>query len=488
MLQELQELRRAKAEVARRRAEVDAVRYLADPVAWATERVQHFLWSRQREIMRALVEHRRVAVQSCHGVGKSDVASVIAAWWMDTHPADKVFVVTTAPTFAQVRVILWRYIRVLHKRGKLSGRVNQTEWLIDDDIKGYGRKPADTDMSAFQGVHGDVLVILDEACGIPEQLWIAADALTTNPSCRILAIGNPDNPGTHFARVCAPDSLWHKIKISAFDSPNLTGEVIPPEIAEYLISRAWVEEKKAEWGEDNPIYLSKVLGEFPTQDPLAVVRLADVLSCRLDLEVPRTPAELLPVELGVDVGGGGDLTVIRERRGVVAGREWTSNSDRPEELAPLVIRAVRETGATSVKIDSIGIGWGLCGELRNAARRGEHAATIVEVNVAEAASEPHKYANLRAELWWEVGRVGSEQRAWDLSKMAEADRTIAELVEPRYDLDPKGRIRIESKDDIRKRTGGRSPDHADALLLAFYVAPNSLGSWLEQYAAAAKRG
>jgi hypothetical protein len=487
-LEHLRELLERKAELDRATAYRRALQYRLDPVGWARERCDHFLWSKQREIVEAVRDHRRVAVQSCHGVGKSDVASVVASWWMDTHPADRVFLVTTAPTYAQVRAILWRYIRVLHKAGELPGRVNQTEWHLEGELRGYGRKPADTDQSAFQGIHGDVLVILDEACGIPEQLWVAADALTTNPSCRILAIGNPDNPGTHFREVCRPESLWHKIKISAFESPNLTSEDIPAEVAEYLISRAWVEEKAAEWGEDNPLYISKVLGEFPDQDPMAVVRYSDVQTCRLDIEVPRAAEELLPVELGVDVGGGGDLTVIRERRGMVAGREWTSNSDRPEDLAPLVIRAIVETGATAVKIDSIGIGWGLCGELRNRARRGEHAAAIVEVNVAEAAREPGKFANLRAELWWEVGRVASEQRAWDLSKMANADRTIAELVEPRYDIDPKGRIRVESKDDIRERSGGRSPDHADALLLAFYAPPNSLGSWIERYAQAARKG
>ena len=68
-------------------------------------------------------------------------------------------------------------------------------------------------------------------CGIPEQLWVAADALTTNADCRILAIGNPDNPASHFRRVCTPGSVWHQMAISAFDSPNLTGEEIPADMA-----------------------------------------------------------------------------------------------------------------------------------------------------------------------------------------------------------------------------------------------------------------
>lgn len=462
-------------------ARFEAMSYRTDPVAWTRNRINEWVWSKQAEILQSAVDNRRTAVKSCHGVGKSHIVSRLAAWWLDVHEPGEAFVVTSAPTYAQVRAILWRYIRQLHSKHGLPGRVNQTEWHIDGEIVAFGRKPADHNEAAFQGIHARrVLVILDEACGIPEQLWIAADALTTNDGCRIVAIGNPDNPASHFRQVCQPGSGWHTIRISAFDSPNLTGEDVPDSLAELLISRGWAEEKAAEWGEDNPIYISKVLGDFPDQAPNAVVRTADVARCRLNLDVPYAPAQLLPIELGVDVGGGGDLTVIRERRGLLAGREWTSNSDRPEQLAPLVAHAIAETTATSVKVDAIGIGWGLVGELRNMRSRGLHSANIVAVNVAEKAAAPERYVNLRAEIWWTVGRQLSADRGWDLAQMDNGDTTVAELLEPRWELDPSGRIKIESKDDIRERTGGRSPDHADALLLAYYRPRNDLGGFFDQ--------
>ena len=48
------------------------------------------------------------------------------------------------------------------------------EWKIGNELVGFGRKPADTDEHGFQGIHAPfVLIVLDEACGIPEQLWIA---------------------------------------------------------------------------------------------------------------------------------------------------------------------------------------------------------------------------------------------------------------------------------------------------------------------------
>jgi hypothetical protein len=260
------------------------------------------------------------------------------------------------------------------------------------------------------------------------------------------------------------------IGISAFDSPNLTGEPVPDAVAQALVGREWVEEKAREWGEDNPLYRSKVLGEFSEDAPNRVVRASDVARCRIDPEARWKPEDLEPVELGVDVGGGGDETVIRERRGRRAGREWRAHTDRPEKIAPLVMQAMKESQAVTVKVDSIGVGFGVIGELRNAGLRGEHMARIVGVNVGEAASRPDKFLNLRAELWWEVARGLSESAGWDLSAMANADVTVAQLLEPLWDTDPRGRIRVEPKDEIRKRLG-RSPDNADALLLAFYAAP-----------------
>lgn len=470
---------RLKSAVDRKGAAARFARYAADPTGWVAHRLDQFIWSKQSEIMRSVRDHRRTAVRSGHGVGKSHVASLLACWWLDAHPPGTAFVVTTAPTGAQVKAILWRYIRRHHKRASLPGRVNMTEWLIDDQLVGLGRKPSDHDEAAFQGIHERyVLVVIDEACGVPEQLWIAADALTTNADCRIVAIGNPDNPASHFRKVCTAGSGWHVIGISAFDSPNLTGEQVPEQVGLSLVGREWVEEKAREWGTENPLYLSKVLGQFAPDSPHQVVRTSDVAACRLDLETPYTPAELTPVELGVDVGGGGDETVIRERRGPLAGREWRAHTDRPETIAPMVLQAIRETGATAVKVDSNGVGFGLCGELRNMRSIGLHDARIVAVNVGEGASRPAVYLNLRAEIWWEVGRLSSQDRLWDLSRMENADATVAQLLEPLWDLDPKGRIRVEPKDDVIKRLG-RSPDNADALLLAFYGGGSPTTDYLE---------
>jgi hypothetical protein len=439
----------------------------ADPVRWSAEVAKVVLWSKQREILQAVRENTRVAVPSCHGAGKTFTAAVLASWWLSVHEPGTAFVVSTAPTFAQVRAVLWREINKLHRKADLPGHVNQTEWHLDGELVGFGRKPADTDESAFQGIHQDrVLVLLDEAGGIPEQLWVAAETVAVGDNDRIVAFGNPDDPTSHFEKICRPGSLWHVSRISAFDTPNLTEEPMPGGIPGGMVTRRWVEENRVQWGEDNPLWMSKVLGQFPAIDQFSTVRPGDVAACRIERTVPDYM--LAPVELGVDVGGGGDMTSIRARHGIRAGKAWTARTPEPRQVVNLVIAAIAETpGVTSVKIDVGGIGWGIASMLEETLyASGQAHIRVVGVNFGGKASDPTKRKNVRAELWWDIGRGFSHDRAWDLSEVD--DDTVAQLLGPRWSQDKVGRIVIEEKGEVIKRTG-RSPDDADALLLAFYV-------------------
>jgi hypothetical protein len=454
--------------------DAERARYLAQPRTWVRERLGEHLWSKQVQISESVRDNRQTAVRSCHGVGKSFLVSRLAAWWVDSHPPGTARVVTTAPTGPQVAAIIWTEINAAAEkaaaRGEpFPGRVNETDWKIGKKLIGLGRKPSDYNKNAFQGIHAKyVLVILDEACGIPKHFWTAGQAMTTGEYCRMVAIGNPDDPGSYFAEIC-DTAEWPTIEISAFDSPNFTGEPVPRELSDALVSHAYVEGMAREYGVESPIYLSKVLGKFPEDAKDGVVRLTKLRACSLPRETAWTPEQLLPVELGVDPAAGGDEAVIRERRGMLVGREWSTHTTDSEELVDLIVRAIVETGATRVKVDTIGVGWGVVGSLRRRAKNGEHSAQIIAVNVGEASTQPEKYLRLRSQIWWEVGRLLSEDHGWDFSELDENDRDklIAQLTAPKWSLDAAGRIVVEKKDDTRDRIG-RSPDNADALLLAFY--------------------
>lgn len=448
----------AKAELARRReaetARQQTYEYADDPVGFITQRLGEHLWSRQREIAEALRIHRRVAVPSCHGVGKSFLASRIVSWWLSTSPAGDAFAVTSAPTFTQVRAILWREINRAHKAGGLPGYTNQTEWHIGGELVGFGRKPQDMDMTGFQGIHAErVLVVFDEACGIPQTLWDAAETLVTNNASRILAIGNPDDPSSAFAKACAPGSGFHVLPISAFMSPNLTGEPIPEKLRSLLTSREWVEEMKVKWGEESPLYRAKIEGEFPDTSENALIPMG-WLRAAVNRE-GVAPGE--PITLGCDIARyGADETVIVERRGDVARIAHTHRGRDLTQATGHIVRLLRETGASVANVDDAGLGGGVTDNLK------EQRLPANPINVGVAARDPRKFENLKAELFWNLRELCQEGTI----SLPEDDTLLTQLGAIRYRIDSRGRVVIESKDEMKKR-GLPSPDRADALALAF---------------------
>jgi hypothetical protein len=462
-----------------------------NPVKWLEERAHTETWSKQRDIFQSIVDHPKTAVHSSHSIGKSFSGANIACWWLDVHPPGEAFVLTTAPTEVQVKAILWREINKAHTRIGLRGRTNLSEWYIGNELVALGRKPSEHNPTGMQGVHARYfLVILDEACGVPQSLWDSASTLAANEYGRMLAIGNPDDAQSEFGRVCAPDSGWHTIHIGTDDTPNFTGEPVSRSLAEMLPSVAWKEDRKKAWGEDSAIYRSKVLGLFPTDDsPFTTVPYAWASRCRY-AELAEDPDE---IQAGIDIGAGGDRTVIYERRGPVAGRVEAFRDPDPMQSIGKLVEKINEWGVTRVKVDVIGIGWALFGRLRElssrhnpgGAKHGQttHTAEVVPINFGAGPSPQHakRFVNKRAEVWWDIGREYSRLGLWDLSRVD--DDLLSELTAPKYMIkDSYGKIQIEAKSEIKSRLG-HSPDLADALLLAFYdpsfrgsVSPGMAGS------------
>jgi hypothetical protein len=172
-----------------------------------------------------------------------------------------------------------------------------------------------------------------------------------------------------------------------------------------------------------------------------------------------------PNELGVDVGAGGDETVIYHRRGARATMLWHGQTPDWPQATGHVVDAIRTTGATRVKVDVIGIGWGVVGRLEELREQGAHHCEVIGVNVGDSPHDPSRFVKLRDEIWWTVGRDLTRSLAWDLRGVDDA--TVGQLIAPKYGVDSAGRIKVERKEETRKRIG-RSPDRADALLLAFY--------------------
>lgn len=507
------------------RRELNRRKWLEDPGVWAKERLGDTLWSGQLRILHSVKDFRKTAAPTCHEVGKSYDAAIAAGWWLDVHPVGKAFVVTTAPTNPQVRVILWKEIGRVRERGGLNGRVNQTEWKMQvgdrEETVAMGRKPNDYSPTAFQGIHAPfVLVLVDEANGVRGQLWDALDSLMANDQSKILAIGNPDDPTGEFFEHCRPGSGWNVVSLGAFDSPNFTGEEMPDEILQQLIGRTYVEEKRKKWAskwiwvdaqgapctsdvgvkcvpptgvgleDTHPFWQSKVLGQFPVQAssgsliPLQWIREAQ----------ERDLAPALPDLLSLDVGASedGDPSCCGRRQGPLFRVLYEERQPDTMKTAGRLIQTLTMTpGAASAQVDYIGVGRGVVDRAK------EQKLPVHPVSVGEGSTimrcqlckhewnnrELHfgtkrqaskercpqcnsdllmkVFPNLLSQVWWDV-RMKFEAGAMDIDP---ADDELAEqLLTIRWEPNSKGQI-------VVKYGPGPSPNRADALMIAHAPEP-----------------
>jgi hypothetical protein len=446
------------------------------PLEFATETLGVKLWSKQQEVLGALVEHRRVAVKSGNGLGKGFCASVALLWFLHTHQ-DAAIVLSTAPTFRQVRHVLWRQVHRLYrpKAELLGGKMYDTRWEISDERYAMGLSAENADQ--FQGFHSpNMMIVVDEAEGVSDEIYEAIEAVMTAADPLLLLIGNPTTVTGAFRRAFYEERhLYHNITISALDSPNVqAGKTVVPG----LTSAKWVEERRETWGEDNPIYRARVLGEFPDQAEDTLISLSDVEASaqrwaagrengedKTGGALPESPEEVV---LAVDVARfGSDRSVILRRQGSRVEEIRTFRQMDTMQLTGWVAAAIRETSPERVCVDEIGVGAGVVDRLK------EQVYPVRGINVARRAQQEKLFANLRAEGYW---------RLKELFASGEIDipndhQLMGELAALRYSFDSQGRVLMESKDAMRQR-GLPSPDKADALMLAFLESANKTRLWI----------
>jgi hypothetical protein len=514
-----------------RRFEDAGVDFRGDPVRWIKDTLHEFIWSKQAEILESVRDNRYTAVHACHGVGKSFIASRTIAWWISTNDVDDVYVVSTAPTARQVEAILWREIKKAHKKGKLAGRINQGNqplWKIDGEEVGMGRKPADHDAHGFQGIHAKrVLVVVDEACGVPKLLWDAIDALATNEFSRVLAIGNPDDPGTHFRTICQPGSGWNVIRIDALRSPNMcrseidkldqvepgltakmydvlaechvepSTEEIPENVRPMLTSPLWVVERAKRWGTNSALWTSKVRGLFPDSNMEGVIPLGWVERAIdrwiewQDAGAPELPGQ--PV-IACDVARfGDDMTAMGKRQGNAvytihrfSGLDTKETTDvllRRDPRTDMEGKTVRLFGQDTPHllyvVDVIGVGAGVVDNLRHHMRElhRPHPPRVIGFNASEQFGLTDKngefgFFNNRAAAWWHLRELLDPHQPGGSHIMLPDDEQLrADLTAPKWKLSDSGsppKIKVEPKEDIRERLG-RSPDTGDMVVMLFWT-------------------
>lgn len=412
------------------------------------------LTAAQQRVLRVLsAPGARLAVRAGHAVGKTYAAACLAASFLVTHPGCRV--VTTAPTWLQVRDLLWAEIRALHARAPLplGGAVHATRWVLAPDWFAVGLSTDEPER--FQGRHAPhVLVVFDEAPGVREEVWLAAESLCASPDARWLAIGNPVSPRDRFASCFRPGSGWETLHLSCLEAPNVTGEAFLPG----GVTREWIEERRRDWGEGSPLFLSRVLGEFPAEEEDALIPLALLTAAQAREAVPEGAPRL-----GVDVARyGRDRTALLVRRGPCIACVRTLARSSVPGVAGHVSALAREHGVApeDIAVDDTGLGGGVTDALDEHFR----PRRVRAVQFGARADDPDRFENTRSELYWRVREaLGALDAPLALPPLAAG---LAEELGLRYRLTKSGRIAVEPKDALRARIG-RSPDCADALALTF---------------------
>jgi phage terminase large subunit len=431
-----------------------------DPVRFCNGLLRQDLWPLQESILRSVASRPRIAVKACHASGKTFVAAVAVLWFV-TRYRDGILV-TTAPTWTQVEKLLWGEIHRAVQSGRIAfPQINKTELRIGPGNYAVGLS---TDQGVrFQGFHGRVLIVIDEAPGVKADIWEAIEGIRAGGDVRVLALGNPTiaSGPFHDAFTSNRDG-WCTFTISAFDSPNLTGLTLDELLSlsdptldhcprPYLVTRRWVREKYAEWGPGHPLWEARVLGQFPTQAEDALISLAWLEEAARRPVIDRGGR----LTAGLDVAGPGEdetVLVLAEGEGIVDQHAWPDQDPRGAVVAALAPYRQR---LDVVNVDAAGIGYFLAKHLQDL------GFPVRAVNVGERATDRERYANLKAELYW-----GLRQRfqAGEVAGLTD-ERTIGQLAGIRYRHTARGQVEIERKEDARKR-GVKSPDRAEAVMLA----------------------
>lgn len=316
----------------------DFSKYKDKPAQYAKDVLKVKLLPKQIEIAEAVLKYPRVMVRSCNGYSKSHTAGSLINFWFDCRVPS--ITLTTAPTESSVIDILWKEVRT-QRRGRpgLSPKAPRMELAPNHYAQGYTAK----DAASFQGRRErDLLIIMDEAVGVPEEFWTAAKAMMTSPEHRWLVLYNPlDSSSFVYTEETNVDSNWHVITLNALEHPNVALELAgQPPLVEAGVRLSWVNQAFKDWttkveskDDIKPIYdvewppqsgvwyrpgpefEARVLGRWPTGSVYSIWNDAVITACETKAqELPKDT----PPEIGCDVAHYGcfdDQTEILTNKG-----------------------------------------------------------------------------------------------------------------------------------------------------------------------------
>lgn len=440
------------------------------------------IWSGQKLVVdaipRAIEEHKPLFVGSGHSMGKDFIGGCIANWGLDTMVPSKI--ILTGPTDRQVKHVMWaetlaRYNEKLIKYGKVFEspyiEVRKEDWFL----MGFTTKEsAGSGGGKFQGIRSahNMIIIVTEAQSVEDGIKDQIDGILAGVErWLLLVLGNPTRRDGWFAKGLNDKRNNIVFNFSCLESPNyIQGKTIIPG----LVGRAWVEDKRKRWGENDPRWHSRVLGQTPATslNQMFPPDVMDLLKSRHGFLSKYS----FNRGVAVDSAGEGmdDNFFMSGSGGEVTGLYKTAT------IAPSVaaVKAVEQCKAIDgywIVVDCDGIGIGVYQELVKL-----HADYLAGIQIVKfhgssqdvtmldtgGKNRPEKkkiYKNLRAEAAFIAKERG-------LRGEAAADPLDLELIEEleadEWFENKSGQIQMVDKDDIKEKLDPpRSPGRRDCWVM-----------------------
>lgn len=435
-------------------------RYAPDSALFIAEVFDIDLYPWQQQVCRWYDEGRRgISVASGHGVGKGWLLALLAIHHVLTRFPQKT--ICTAPSAGQLYQALWNDIKIFVNRlppvlkETLEVRADSIH-LADAPNESFiaARTSRADQPEAMQGIRSEgwTLVLGDEASGIPDTVFEAGRGSMSGFRVTTILTGNPiRTAGFFYDTHHRLKDRWATLNVSCRDIPHITPD--------------YIEECKQLYGEDSARFAYRVLGQFPTADEETLIAAELVEGAKLRDVEPIAGAKVV---WGLDVArSGADRSALAKRQANVLLEPVKTYTER--DLMRLCGRIIAEFQATprhqrpvELCIDVIGIGAGVVDRLREVGPDQLPGCAVRGINVAEAPPVAGPYVNLRSALW-------HEYRDWYAGRdvrIPDDERLIAQTVAAKAQFTSAGKIKMESKDDMKKR-GLPSPDEADAVVLTF---------------------
>lgn len=430
----------------------------------------------QKRILKTFYREKRLAVKSLHGVGKTAMAAWIVLWMITTAEGE-VKVITTASRWNQLRDYLWPEIRKWSLSpnsawDKLGISMRDKYEVLEQMIKlGYNKRAtaiAPDTPSSIEGAHADTLLyVFDEAKSIPTDIFDAVEGAFASAGEDVVGdayafvISTPGTPLGEFYNI-----ITQKPGYAAWGTDGVSLEEA---LACGQVSQAWVNDKKLKWGETDPRYINRVIGDFAESAENSLFKLSwleDTVQRWRDCNGKGKHGDMLTFACD-PADEGRDMTCVGRMLGHVVESLKYYDCDTMQGVEE-VRREVGVLTKATIGIDTIGVGAGVYSRLKELKYKPVSLKASAKTDATDSSGE-NAFLNLRAAMYWGLREaIDPSSPAYRALALPPDELLMADLLAHTWS-ESMGVLRIDPKDEVREKLAGRSPDGGDTVVMLWYL-------------------